>query len=39
MTKTGFYGFAYDFSVHYDRIDVDDILDFHKYLVNKYDIK
>ena len=29
-----------DFSVDYDSInDVDDILDIHKYLMKKYDIK
>ena len=33
MKKTGFYGYVYDFSVDYDAIVVDDILDNHKYLM------
>ena len=33
MTRTGFNGHIYDFSVDYDAIDVDDILDNHKYLM------
>ena len=28
-----------DFSVHYDNINVYDILDIHKYLMKKHDIK
>ena len=28
-----------DFSVDYDSINVDDILDIHKYLMKKHDIK
>ena len=32
--KTGLFGYVY-----YDSIDVDDILDIHKYLMKKYDIK
>ena len=39
MKKTGLYIYVYDFSVNYDRIDVDDILDIHEYLMKKYDIK
>ena len=31
----GLYGYVYDFSVDYDAISVDDILDIHKYLVKK----
>ena len=31
--KTGFYGYVHDFSVDYDAIAVDDILDSHKYLI------
>ena len=27
MKKTGFNGYVYDFSVDYDAIDVDDIVD------------
>ena len=33
--KTGFNGYAYDFSVDYDSTDVDDIKDIHKYLMKK----
>ena len=38
MKKTGLTGHIYDFSVDYDSIDVDDILDIHKYLMKKNDI-
>ena len=38
MKKKGFNGYVYDFSVNYDAIDVDDILDIHKYLMKKKDI-
>ena len=31
MKKTGFYGYICDFSVDYDAIAVDDILDIHKF--------
>ena len=37
--KTGFNGYAYDFSVNYNAITVDEILDIHKYLMKKHDIK
>ena len=30
MRKTVLYGYVYDFSVDYDAISVDDILDIHK---------
>ena len=33
--RTGFNGYVYDFSVDYDAIAVDDILDIHKYLMKK----
>ena len=33
--KTGFNDFVYDFSVDYDDVAVDDILDIHKYLMKK----
>ena len=33
--RTGFNGYVYDFSVDYDTIAVDDILDNHKYLMKK----
>ena len=36
--KTGFNGYAYDFSVDYDATDVDDIKDIHKYLMKKNNI-
>ena len=38
MTKTGFNGYVYDFSVDYDVTDVDDIKDIHKYLMKKNNI-
>ena len=38
MEKTGFNGYAYDFSVDYDATNVDDIKDIHKYLMKKNDI-
>ena len=33
MRKTEFNDYVYDFSVDYNAIDVDDILDIYKYLV------
>ena len=33
MKKTGLNGYVYDFSVDYDSIAVNDILDTHKYLI------
>ena len=35
MKKTGFYGYVYDFTVDYDTIAVDVILDIRKYLMKK----
>ena len=35
MKKTGFTGYLYDFSVDYNSIAVDNIKDFHKYLMEK----
>ena len=35
MKKTGLKGCVYDFSVDYDTIEVSDILDIHKYLMEK----
>ena len=35
MKKTGFDGYAYDFSVDYDATDLADIVDIHKYLMKK----
>lgn len=39
MAKTGLYEYAYDFSVDYDSIEVDDVLDIHKYLKIKHNVK
>ena len=39
MKKTGLNGHVYDFSLDYDAIPVDDILDIHKYLMKKNYIK
>ena len=39
MKKTGLNGYVYDFSVDYHAIAVDDILDIHKYLMEKNSIK
>ena len=33
--KTDFNGYIYDFSEDYDATDIDDIKDFHKYLMKK----
>ena len=38
MKKTGLNGYVYDFSVDYNAIAVDDILDIHKYLMKKNNI-
>ena len=35
MKNAGVYGYVYDFSVYYDAIPVDDILDIIKYLMKK----
>ena len=35
MKKTGLNGYIYNFSVDYDAIAVDDILNIHKYLIGK----
>ena len=35
MKKTGLSGYVYDFSVDYDAIEVDGILDIYKYLMEK----
>ena len=39
MEKTGLNEYVYDFSVDYDAIAVDDILDICNYLMKKNDIK
>ena len=36
--KTGFSGYVYDFSVDYKAIAVDDIKNFHKYLMKKNNV-
>ena len=38
MKNIGLYKYVYDFLVDYDSIDVNDILDIHKYLMKKHDI-
>ena len=38
MKKTGLKGCVYDFSVDYDAIAVSDILDIHKYSMEKNEI-
>ena len=38
MKKTRLNGYVYDFSVDYDAIIVDDILDIHNYLMKKNNI-
>ena len=38
MKKTGFNSYVYDFSVDYDAIAFDDILDIDKYLMKKNNI-
>ena len=35
MKKTGFNGYIYDFSTDYSAIAVSDMLDIHKYLMEK----
>ena len=35
MKKIGLNGYVYDFNVDYDPIAVDDILNIHKYLMEK----
>ena len=39
MRKTGLYCHVYDFSFDYRAIAIDDILDIHKYLMEKNNIK
>ena len=38
MKKAGIYGYFHDFSVDYDVIAVDNILDIHEYLMEKNNI-
>ena len=37
--KTGLNGYVYKFSIDYDIIDTSNIIDIHKYLMKKHDIK
>ena len=39
MKKTGLFGYIYDFTVDYDSIDVDNVLDIHEYLMKKKTIQ
>ena len=39
MKKTGLNRYVYDFSVDYNDIAVDDVLNIHKYLMKKHNIK
>ena len=39
MKNTGLYWYDFDFSVDYDSIAVDDILDHHRYLMIRSNIK
>ena len=39
MKKNGLIGSVYDFRVDYNAIAVDDILDIHKYLMKKNNVK
>ena len=38
MKKTRLNGYVYDFNVDYDALAVDDILEIHKYLMEKNNI-
>ena len=37
--KTGLNGYVYEFSVDYNIIDTSNIINIHKYLMKKHDIK
>ena len=39
MKQTGLNGYTYDFLVDHGSVDVDNILDIHKYLINKNNIR
>ena len=39
INETGLYGYVQHFPANHDRIGVDDILDIHKYLIKKHNIK
>ena len=39
MKKTRLNGFVYNFSIDYKTFDTSDIIDIHKYLMKKHNIK
>ena len=39
MKDTGLNGYVYDFSFDYFSVDIDNILNIHKYLMSKNDVK
>ena len=39
MIETGLDGSVYDYSVDYSIIDTSNIIDIHKYLMKKHDMK
>lgn len=39
MKKAGLDGYMYDFSVNFNTVYVSDIVDIHKYLMEKHNIK
>ena len=39
MKKTGLNGYVHDFSVDFNTTDISNIVDIHKYLIKKLNIK
>ena len=39
IQKAGLNGYVYEFSVHYNIIDASNVINIHKYLMKKHDIK
>ena len=39
MEITGLNGYVFEFSVEYNTIDTSNIIDIHKYLMKKHDVK
>ena len=39
MIKTGLNGYVFDFYVDYETIDISDVINIYKYLMEKQDIK
>ena len=39
MEITGLNGYVFEFSVEYNTIDTSNIIDIHKYLMKKQDVK